>query len=487
MTALIWMLTWLPQVLPAMSELPPPVNLTLSSSHFIHLLKWEPGPGTPPGVYYSVTVGTDRGTSLRPVSSCQRVRHPLVCNLTAAFSDRDETYLTEVTAHLEGRTSKPDTYNDFRPMRDTHLDLPPLSVTPCDGYLCVDLRSPVEHLREFYDTLDYKLRLQYDGVEKKKDTKSLRRVMFLEYVLPGKEYCVSVCFSDIVRNKSNYSRPACYLSPSSFKSDALISTLLCSLVMIAVVIVALLFSAGYICLRRRPLPLVLTSIYHLDEVLVASPRSTSLSSLLNLKATPPSSGETGSKQTLSEDSDEESETESSGGGDYKLRVGTNLVSSSSSSSSCLAAPLSPAPEPTPSSSSNQTSAPPTRTSSHAELLPECVSDPPADSLTGGGIEPDKEEEEEEEEEDEEGDQDVNLLTLTFGRHDEEEEEEEELLHVESSAILPAQTQDAEEEVALRSCSVDEEEEEEEEEEEDEDEEDDCGYMRRPPPRVLQNF
>lgn len=64
--------------------------------------------------------------------------------------------------------------------------------------------------------------------------------------------------------------------------------------------------------------------------------------------------------------------------------------------------------------------------------------------------------------------------------------EEDELHDEISAILPAQTQDAEEEVALKSCDVDEEDEEEEEEEE-EDEEDDCGYMRRPPPRVLQNL
>lgn len=49
-----------------------------------------------------------------------------------------------------------------------HLDLPLLSVTPCDEYLCVDLWSPVEHLREFYNTLKYELRLQYNGGEKKK-------------------------------------------------------------------------------------------------------------------------------------------------------------------------------------------------------------------------------------------------------------------------------------------------------------------------------
>ncbi|KAM8749906.1 interferon alpha/beta receptor 2-like [Acanthopagrus schlegelii] len=491
MTALIWMFTWLPQVLPAMTELPSPVKLTLNSSNFIHLLKWEPGPGTPGGVHYSVhAVRTDSGTTWLPVDGCQRVQQPLVCNLTETFSDPFETYSATVTARLGGRTSNSSTYNDFQPIRDTHLDLPLLSVTPCDEYLCVDLRSPVEHLREFYNTLRYELRLQYNGGEKKKDTYSLERVTLSEYVLPGKKYCVSVCFPDNVRNKSNYSRPVCYFSPSLFNEDALISTLLCLLVMVGVVSVVLLYSAGYICLRRKPLPRVLTSIHHLDEVLVVSPRCTSLSPLLNLKPTPPSSGEDGSKQTVSDDSDEESETESSGGGGYKLRVGTNLASSSSSSSSCLAAPLPPAPEPTSGFSSNQTSESPTHTSSHSEPQPECVSDPPADSPTGGGSEPKKKEEKEEEEgqdvnlltltfgrHDEEEGQDVNLLTLTFGRHDEEEEEE---LHDEISAILPAQTQDAEQEVAFKSCAAD-------EEEDEEDEEDDCGYMRRPPPRVLQNL
>lgn len=45
---------------PAFSELPQPVNLTLDSSNLHHMLTWQPGPETPPGVHYSVTVITDR-------------------------------------------------------------------------------------------------------------------------------------------------------------------------------------------------------------------------------------------------------------------------------------------------------------------------------------------------------------------------------------------------------------------------------------------
>lgn len=46
-----------------------------------------------------------------------------------------------------------------------HLDLPLLTLTPCDGDLCVDLRPPVEDLREIYESLRYSLRISSNGVE----------------------------------------------------------------------------------------------------------------------------------------------------------------------------------------------------------------------------------------------------------------------------------------------------------------------------------
>lgn len=50
-----------------MSELPKPVNDIITSSHFTHMLTWEPGPGSPPGVCYNVTVRTSTSVSSLPV------------------------------------------------------------------------------------------------------------------------------------------------------------------------------------------------------------------------------------------------------------------------------------------------------------------------------------------------------------------------------------------------------------------------------------
>ncbi|XP_041807048.1 cytokine receptor family member b2 [Chelmon rostratus] len=507
MTAFICLLTLLPQVLPGMNKLPKPVNVTLTSDHFNHTLKWEPGPGTPTGVYYTVTVTDIAQGPWMSVAGCERVQRPLICNLSQAFSDTHQTYMTQITAQLDARTSESVVCPEFEPIKDTHLELPLLTVTACGRNLCVDLQPPMEHLREIYESLQYKLRIQHSGAERIQDTSSLQREI-LKDLGPGKQYCVSVCFLDILRyRKCNYSQPVCAFTPSSHTTDPAIAAVLCLLVMFAVVFVVLMASAGYICLRRKPLPLVLTSIRHLEDVLVLAPHNTSLLSLLNLKPIAPSSGEKWSSQTLPDESDGEMETENTGGsvgGAYKLRLGTNLLSSSSSSSSSLSAPLSPEPEPKPSSTSVQTSEvfdPPPVAPSSAETRrraglndelsthvvsrspPESdqrASDPPAgsDSVTARRIEPEKEETEAV---GEEGNQEVNLLTLTFGRHEEEDEEESHVdmaeMEPESSSasemhnttpLLPAQTWDSQDiDIEPISCP------------DNEEEEEDSGYIERP--------
>ncbi|XP_056266827.1 interferon alpha/beta receptor 2-like isoform X3 [Pseudoliparis swirei] len=272
MTALVWMLAWFSHVLSAMSELPQPFNATLNSRHFIHMLKWEPGPGTPTGASYHVTVTTDTGTAWLPVVGCEDVQHPLVCNLTEAFSDPKRVYFTQIEELLEAQHSQIVMLSGFKPIQDTQLDLPLLTVTPCGEDLCVDLQPPMEHLGEIYDSLNYKLRIKSsnaDTPQSFQNTKSLRRQV-LKNMASGRRYCVSVCFSPgrVVSRESNYSQPVCASIPGHdaagtghcvrghVSKDSWISATLCLLVMCGVVAGALLVYTGFIYLRR-PLPWVL--------------------------------------------------------------------------------------------------------------------------------------------------------------------------------------------------------------------------------------
>ncbi|XP_068429111.1 cytokine receptor family member b2 [Clinocottus analis] len=473
MTALVWMLAWLPHVLSAMNELPKPFSTTLNSSHFIHMLKWEPGPSTPPGAYYHVTVTTATGTAWVPVVGCEHVQHPLICNLTEAFSDPTLVYITKIQELLEGKDSQTVIRSGFKPIEDTHLDLPLLTVTPHGEDLCVDLQPPTQHLRKIYDSLNYKLRIKSNDADKPqwfKDTKSLRR-QILKNMASGTQYCVSVSFSQgLFSRKSNYSEPVCASTPGHYTADPLISTMLCLLVMSAVVVAALLVYTGFTCLREH-LPLVLTSIHHLEEVRVIPSCNTSMSSLLNVESTPPSSGEKKSNHT-SDESDGESVTESTG---VRRGVGYELQSSSSS----MSAPLSPKPEPLISryahSNAGLDEAQGTHTAAPSDSLP--MSD--TVSGTEGPIPPSEEEGTVVEEG---GNQDVDLHTLSFGGLGEEEQKglvgksPFDLGKMEpesSSASEASQTRDYKEVVTgTVSCFVNEKEEEEEEEEH-------FGYMRHP--------
>ncbi|XP_034416740.1 uncharacterized protein LOC117750015 [Cyclopterus lumpus] len=477
MTALVWMLAWLPHVLSAMSELPKLFNPTLNSSHFIHMLKWEPRPGTPTGVYYHVTVTTERGTAWVPVVGCEHVQHPLVCNLTEAFSDPKQLYFTEIKELLKAQVSQTVILPGFKPIEDTQLDLPLLTVTPCGADLCVDLQPPMEHLREIYDSLNYKLRIKTNNAEKLQwftNTQSLRRQVVKD-MASGRRYCVSVCFSQgLVSRESNYSQPVCASILGHYTADPWISATLCLLVLCGLVVVALLGYTGFIY-PRRPLPLILRSIHHLEDIRVI-PFCSLSSSLLNVEPTPPSSGEKKSNQT-SDESDGESVTDSTGGRrgvGYEMPLGNNLLFSSSSSS--LSALLSPEPEPLISRDTHSNAGLDEAQSTHTASLSDSLTISDTVCGTEGPIPP--KEEEGRKVVKEGGNQDVDLHTLTFGRLEEEGEEvgkshfDLEIEPESSFASEASRTRDSKEVViGTVSCSV--------EEEEEEEEDVDFGYMGRP--------
>ncbi|XP_074551400.1 cytokine receptor family member b2 [Halichoeres trimaculatus] len=498
MAVLILLLTWLSPVLPAMNKLPSPVALNLTSNHFIHLLSWERGAGTPPGTWYNVSVISETGTSWLPVAGCQSVVDPLFCDLTKAFSDPFEMYLTQVTAHLGSETSSVVT-KGFRPIRDTVLDPPLLSVALHGGNLSVKLKPPVEHLRDVYEHLKYKVNVSDKGNPLQNPPYSVSLDgLVLEDVAPARQYCVSVCISDTLENKhSHHSQPVCVVTPSSHKPEVLVWSLLSVLMLLGVSTLAFSVGAGFICLRKRNLPSTLTTLHHIEEAnILAAPCASSFSPLYNEKSrTPPVREKRSSSTSSSECSDDEEEStpQSSGGGGgggglYLSKKGTNLPSSSSSSaSSLISAPsvpvstssnlpshsVTPPPLPPPLPPQDEDAAETTPLTEHKHTLNTHSDDrtPPSHTVcspAGGG--------------EEVGDGlNVNLLTLTFDREEEEveeeEEEEEEKRPVFSSNMNPFLLPERAD-IGAVSCPEDEEEkEEEDEEEDDDDEEESSGYIR----------
>ncbi|KAI2660325.1 Interferon alpha/beta receptor 2 [Labeo rohita] len=219
-------------------DLPAPVHLVLSSQYFFHLLSWKMGPGCPDGVHYTVRVQTLSRSEV-VVKECEKVTFPLECNLTEAFSNVEETYFVSVSAALENRTSPRSFCSAFKPIYNTTLEPPLLTVTVCNQSLCVSLRAPTEKLHSVYKSFRFRYRLTVSSED-------------------GSEFDVDI---------KELKKKVCPLRTWPLAEDAIISVILC-LLMLLLVMCTPRFVSRCFCLKPN-LPLVLSSFESKNKVLTA--------------------------------------------------------------------------------------------------------------------------------------------------------------------------------------------------------------------------
>ncbi|XP_033843374.1 cytokine receptor family member b2 isoform X1 [Periophthalmus magnuspinnatus] len=264
---ILLLLSWIPQAALVKSVPPAPVGVVLKSSNMNHMLQWDRGVGTPAEVTYSVSFYTDSDPRSRKVAGCEQLVEPLVCDLTKDFSDPDQTYHMWVTAHHRTELSSTRLSN-FHPIRDTELQPPILRLAHCESSLCIDMDAPVPDLYSIYNSFGYELKVQMDS-----QRPMLKSLWSLERkvepgVKAGSHYCVSIRFSDqIVPRNSDFSPPKCVYIHSPIYIEHPLAALAGLLVLLLLVVLTVIYS-GYICLRPRGLPSVLTSTRHLEERLM---------------------------------------------------------------------------------------------------------------------------------------------------------------------------------------------------------------------------
>nr|AXE71845.1 CRFB3b [Acipenser dabryanus] len=182
----------------ASCKFPAPVNVTLSSHDFQHILRWEPGPGTPERVQYRVRYNSIKWFLMK---SCLNVTSTRECDLTVVFDDVNEHYATQVQAFNETQHSDWTSMSStFKPLSDTVLGPPEVSVSGCGDCLSLQIKPPrgkgKKTLLTLYHQFDYSIGVQNmkDGrkfseqLEKWKGTVN-HSIKLLE---PGTEYCVTV-------------------------------------------------------------------------------------------------------------------------------------------------------------------------------------------------------------------------------------------------------------------------------------------------------
>ncbi|CAL8376678.1 unnamed protein product [Boreogadus saida] len=292
---ILLMLAWLSPVFSEIVPLPKPVNVNVTSSHFNHLLTWQPGPGTPRGVAYNVSMSRERDLPWVPAAGCVLVKHPLVCDLTTAFTNPTHVYYSMVVAVLESQASPGAYSSGFKPIKDGELASPLLTLAACDHSLCVDLHPPLERVRALYQGLQYQLRVttrspgsqQAESLER---TWSLKRHV-LKDLAPGREYCVSVRVRDPQTHREfPFGPPTCASTPTAgVRSADILPGLIVLALVLLVVSWYLLVQTGVVCLKN-PLPSVLIFINPLVEERLAMPQKERVCAHVHLGAAAPSAG-----------------------------------------------------------------------------------------------------------------------------------------------------------------------------------------------------
>ncbi|KAI1885465.1 hypothetical protein AGOR_G00220480 [Albula goreensis] len=122
MSAQIWIVFLLTLGCTGLCQLPLPVNLNISSHNLVHLLTWDPPSGDPAGLQYRVQVYSLSDGTCMPLPRCERVVTPLLCNLTEALSNLQESYFLYVWAFMGNQSSKPAITEEFIPMDHSYLD-----------------------------------------------------------------------------------------------------------------------------------------------------------------------------------------------------------------------------------------------------------------------------------------------------------------------------------------------------------------------------
>ncbi|KAI1899092.1 hypothetical protein AGOR_G00057930 [Albula goreensis] len=408
--------------------LPAPVSVKMESHNFEHILRWKPGPGTPPHTTYKIKYSCP-GVRPQYKSGWEKTTLTML-NLTTNLTSVRMQYTLQVRALSGGQQSPWSLPHTFKPISHTVLGPPEVSVSGCGDCLRLNISFPrgraPQSILEIYKEFEFSIFWNRDG-----ESQSQKETTVLS------------------QREINHLHRGVNPIPKTH-IPAVLASVSVSLILVGGALLALVYT-GFLCKTKTSLPRTLTSLLRWYPLIVDDTVLDPVSLVSEL-------GGNGAKAHQQRDggaSDEEEEVEGEDKGYETRSMGAGLSSASERSS---AAPLTSHTS-TPEDSGN---------CSACRSVAEEMGDPLSaerlgqrergteGALTSKGVE--GEEDQQEEEQGSCGD--INLLSVTLAAQEEEEEEEEE---EEDSWTDTDHTLERSEE---------------EESEDDDDDDDSSGYMRR---------
>uniref|UniRef100_A0A4W5RIR7 Fibronectin type-III domain-containing protein n=1 Tax=Hucho hucho TaxID=62062 RepID=A0A4W5RIR7_9TELE len=176
----------------ALCTLPAPVNVSMESLNFHHVLHWSAGPGTPPGTMYKII----RRRNHRP-------QIPYQTNMTSHrlnLKFPKEEYKFGVWA-FRNLSKSPLVEITFTPFTQTVIGSPTWSLDGCGNCLEINITLlEIETIKKVYGkSLYFEIYWKRAGETKPQMTKTTNLTYMLENLEVGMEYCVRV-YTKIITN-----------------------------------------------------------------------------------------------------------------------------------------------------------------------------------------------------------------------------------------------------------------------------------------------
>ncbi|GLD51552.1 interferon alpha/beta receptor 2-like isoform X1, partial [Lates japonicus] len=167
-----------------------------------------------------------RKNSWRPVVSCLDLTAGQICNLTRVFKDPYSHYKARVQAFTPTQKSSWTVSGWFKPLSDTVLGPPDVSVSGCGNCLILQLRVPATsglqrdlQLKDLYKEAILHVKRTRDGAEFSLNLPYSEENV-ITYLQPGVEYCVTVSVTGLFNSNPVPSKPYCaFTSPPPPRSS----------------------------------------------------------------------------------------------------------------------------------------------------------------------------------------------------------------------------------------------------------------------------
>ncbi|XP_068428701.1 cytokine receptor family member b1 [Clinocottus analis] len=242
-----------------LSSLPAPVNAHVNSVNFHHVLRWNPGLGTPAGVQYKI--------NCRVGKNMKRSSYSNTTSLKLSFRDQQKEYILTVQASYNQTLSPESNKVIFSPFVNTIIGPPKVSLAGCGSCIQINMSLPeadrssgIKDIKKFYPGSHFRVNWRIGHTGAVMSALTPNKTYTVKNLQVGTEYCVLVHTKINTNRNTKASAWNCIFTSivEPPKDPVFLGVVAALLILIGVLMSSmfLLYYTGFIC-KLKTLPRVL--------------------------------------------------------------------------------------------------------------------------------------------------------------------------------------------------------------------------------------